>query len=118
MAQHVETIRWYLIIFAWLMGLLVLTIVVAFFDLGDIGLAVALTIAFVKALLVVLYFMHVRYSNKLVWIFSAATLLWLGIMIALTFSDYVTRPESGNVVTPMSVRLTERPTQAQLPAPP
>jgi cytochrome c oxidase subunit 4 len=67
------------------------TVWVATFDLGALNAIVALTIAVVKATLVVLYFMHVRYSSKLTWVFVGAGFFWLVILIAFTFSDYATR---------------------------
>jgi cytochrome c oxidase subunit 4 len=60
-------------------------------DLGRMNAVVALTIAVIKATLVVLYFMHVRYSSKLTWVFVGAGFFWLAIMVALTLSDYMTR---------------------------
>lgn len=89
--EHVISARTNWVIYFLLMGLLVLTIAVAYVDLGPLGIPVALTIATVKAVLILLYFMHVRYSNKLVWIFSAATLYWLFILLALSFNDFWTR---------------------------
>ena len=69
-----------------------LTVVAAFYDFpGPLNAVVALTIAVIKALLVVLFFMHVRYSGRLVWLVIASALLWLAIMFALTWSDYSTR---------------------------
>jgi cytochrome c oxidase subunit 4 len=52
---------------------------------------VALTISVIKATLVVLYFMHVRYSSRLIWVIVVSGIFWMGIMFALTFSDYSTR---------------------------
>ncbi|MFN0158563.1 MAG: cytochrome C oxidase subunit IV family protein [Bacteroidota bacterium] len=74
-----------------LLGLFILTVAAAYIDLGRFNILVALTIAVVKAVLVVLYFMHVRYGTKLVRIFACAGFFWLVIMFALTMSDYVTR---------------------------
>jgi cytochrome c oxidase subunit 4 len=51
----------------------------------------ALTIAVLKATLVVLFFMHVKYSTRLTWLVIAGSVFWLGILLALTFSDYLTR---------------------------
>jgi cytochrome c oxidase subunit 4 len=69
-----------------------LTVVAAFYDFpGPLNAVVALTIASIKATLVVLYFMHVRYSGRLVWLVIVAGLLWLAILFAITFSDYWTR---------------------------
>ena len=61
------------------------------FKLPYINTIVALTIATVKATFVVLYFMHVRYSTRLIWVIFAAALFWMAILFALTFSDYQTR---------------------------
>jgi cytochrome c oxidase subunit IV len=52
---------------------------------------IALTIAVTKATLVVLYFMHVRYSSRLIWVVFTSALFWLAILFAFTFSDYWTR---------------------------
>jgi len=60
-------------------------------DLGPGNVAVALIIAVCKALLVALFFMHLRYSSKLLWVVTGGGLFWLGIMLALTLSDYLTR---------------------------
>ena len=58
---------------------------------GPLNVVVALTIACIKATLVVLYFMHVRYSGRLIPLVIVAALLWLVILFAITFSDYWTR---------------------------
>lgn len=68
-----------------------ITVWVANFDLGPWNAVVALTIAVAKATLVVLYFMHVRYSSKLTWVFVGAGIIWLIILFAFTLSDYLTR---------------------------
>ena len=91
MSEHVVPLKVYLGIFAALMGLTFLTVYVAYLDLGPWNLFVALAIAVVKALLVVLWFMHVRYSSRLTWMFAAAGLLWIGILFTLTLSDDMTR---------------------------
>lgn len=83
----------YLVVFALLMILLILTVVAAFvINLGNANILVALSIAIVKAVLVVLYFMHVKYASRLTKIFVSAAFLWLAILFALTFADYLTRP--------------------------
>jgi cytochrome c oxidase subunit 4 len=91
MAGHIVPIRVYLAIFAALLVGTYITVQVAFVDLGRFNAIVALTIAIVKATLVVLYFMHVRYSTRLTWLVVAASALWLGILLVLTFGDYLTR---------------------------
>ena len=91
MAEHIVSRKVYFIIFGALMVGTALTVWVANFDLGRWNAVVALTIAVIKATLVVLYFMHVRYSSKLTWVFVVAGLMWLIILFALTLSDYMTR---------------------------
>jgi cytochrome c oxidase subunit IV len=73
------------------MLLLVVTWGIAKIHLGPLNVAAALTIAITKMMLVMLYFMHVRYSSRLTWLFVAAGFIWLLIMIQLTLSDYLTR---------------------------
>ncbi len=89
-ATH-NTTRIYWRVFAALMLLLMATVAVAYVDLGPLSAAVALTIAVVKALLVILYFMHVRYSSRLTWLFAGTGFIWLAILALLTLSDYLSR---------------------------
>jgi cytochrome c oxidase subunit IV len=89
--DHIVSTRVYYLIFAALMVGTAITVGVAFIDLGPLNAVVALTIAVIKATLVVLFFMHVRYSTKLTWAVVVASVFWLGILLALTFSDYLTR---------------------------
>ena len=92
MSEHIVQPRIYIAIFLALMVGTALTLLAAFYDFpGPLNAVVALTIAVVKATLVVLYFMHVRYSGRLIWLVIVAALLWLVIMFAITFSDYWTR---------------------------
>src|SRR5260370_34923281 len=69
----------------------VLTWRAAFWDLGIFNPVVALTIAVIKAVLVILFFMHVRYSSKLTKVTVAAGFFWLMILITLSLSDYLSR---------------------------
>ena len=92
MSEHIVYPRVYITIFLVLMAGTGLTVIAAFRDFpGPLNAVVALTIAVIKATFVVLYFMHVRYSSRLVWLVIAAGLFWLAIMFALTMSDYSTR---------------------------
>ena len=91
MREHIVSRNVYFTIFIALVVLTVVTWSVAKMDLGRMNAVVALTIAVIKATLVVLYFMHVRYSSKLTWVFLGAGFFWLAIMVALTLSDYMTR---------------------------
>jgi cytochrome c oxidase subunit 4 len=91
MAEVIIPPKTYLLVFATLLVLTYITTVVAFVDLGPWNIVVALAIAIGKAALVVLFFMHLRYSPKLIWVVVGGGLFWLGILIALTISDYLTR---------------------------
>jgi cytochrome c oxidase subunit IV len=91
MSVHVVSRKIYFLIFGALMVLTGVTVWVANFDLGRWNAIVALSIAVVKAMLVVLYFMHVRYSSKLTWVFVCAGVIWLIILFAFTLSDFLTR---------------------------
>ena len=90
-AHHIAPVRLYLAIFGALMVGTVITVVVAFFDLGFLNNIVMLAIACTKALLVVLYFMHVRWSTRLTWVVAASGFFWLLIMFGLTMADYMSR---------------------------
>ena len=87
---HPSVLLYFIIFFALVAGT-VLTWRIAFVDLGPWNPVVALTIAVIKATLVILYFMHVRYSNKLTIITVCAGFFWLMILITLSLSDYLTR---------------------------
>jgi cytochrome c oxidase subunit 4 len=91
MSEHVVPLRVYYLIFAALMVGTYITVQAAFIDLGALNTIVALTIACAKAVLVVLFFMHVKYSTRLTWVVVVGSVFWLGILLALTFSDYLTR---------------------------
>jgi cytochrome c oxidase subunit 4 len=92
MSEHIVPVKIYITIFLALLVGTGLTVAAAFVNFPwQLNTIVALTIATIKATLVVLYFMHVRYSVRLVWVIVASALFWMGIMFALTFSDYRTR---------------------------
>ncbi|MFN2515487.1 MAG: cytochrome C oxidase subunit IV family protein [Pyrinomonadaceae bacterium] len=92
MSEHIVSLKIYVAIFLALMAGTALTVWAGLQDFpGHLNVIIALTIAVIKATLVVLYFMHVRYSSRLVWVVFASALFWLGILFALTFSDYWTR---------------------------
>lgn len=78
-------------IYVALMVLLALTLFAAHFPLGPIALLIALAIAAAKAALVILVFMHVKYSTRVTWLFVAAGFLWLTILFSLTFAEYIGR---------------------------
>jgi cytochrome c oxidase subunit 4 len=85
------TVKTYLLVTAALMALLGATIAVTLVNTGPLHLVLTLLIAATKASLVVLVFMHVRWSSPLMRLFAVAGLVWLAILIALTMGDYATR---------------------------
>lgn len=92
MSEHIVSVRVYITIFLVLLVGTALTVLAAFMDFpGRLNTIIALTIATAKATFVVLYFMHVRYSSRLVWVIVASALFWMAILFAFTFSDYMTR---------------------------
>ena len=90
-AEGHSSIRTYTTIYVWLVVLMLLTIVASYLNLGVLNLSVAMLIALVKATLVVMYFMHVKYSGRLIWVYAGGAFLWLAILLGLTFSDYLSR---------------------------
>ncbi len=92
MSEHIVSLKIYVTIFLSLMVGTALTVWAGVHDFpGQLNVIIALTIAVIKATLVVLYFMHARYSSRLIWVVFASALFWLGILFALTLNDYWTR---------------------------
>jgi cytochrome c oxidase subunit 4 len=89
--EHVLPKRVYYTIFGILIFCTYLTVQIAFFDLGAMNVVAALAIAVFKATLVVLFFMHVKYSTRLTWAVVLGSIFWLGILLTLTMGDYLTR---------------------------
>ncbi|MEP6742170.1 MAG: cytochrome C oxidase subunit IV family protein [bacterium] len=92
MSEHIVSLKVYISIFLALLVGTALTVWAGLHDFpGQMNVIIALTIAVIKATLVVLYFMHVRYSSRLIWVVFTSALFWLVILFALTLSDYWTR---------------------------
>ncbi len=92
MSEHIVSLKIYVTIFLALMAGTAITVWAGLHDFpGQLNVIIALTIAVVKATFVVLYFMHVRHSPRLIWVVFASALFWLGILFALTLNDYWTR---------------------------
>lgn len=89
--HHVVPLKIYYAVFATLMVLTAVTVAVAYIDLGALNTVAAVVIACFKATIVVLYFMHVKYSTRLIKLTVVAGLYWMIILLALTMSDYLTR---------------------------
>jgi cytochrome c oxidase subunit 4 len=91
MTDHIVSKTSYFSVYVALLALLLLTVGAAYVDLGRMNFPVAMAVGIVKAILIVLIFMHVRYNEPLVWVFAGAAFVWLGILLALSLSDYFTR---------------------------
>jgi len=91
MSETIVSKTTYLFVWVSLLILLAITIGVSYVHLGWLNPVAAVSIAVIKAVIIILYFMHVRYSPKLVWIFVAAGFFWLAILFTLSMSDYLTR---------------------------
>lgn len=90
-AEHIDPVKTYALILFVLLCLTIATALVATVDLGPFNIIVALVIAVTKMMLVVLFFMHVRYSTRLTRLVMIGGLLWLGILLTLSFVDFATR---------------------------
>ena len=91
MSLHVTPARYYVFVFLALMVLTAVTIGVAFMELGPLNNVVALLIAGTKASLVVLIFMGVKYSSRMVKLSVLSAIFFLVVIFILLFSDYTTR---------------------------
>ena len=89
--EHVVPKTVYLAIFGALMVLTFITVAVAFVDLGNFNVLVAMTVAVVKATLVVLFFMHVKYASRITKLVVISSIVWLGFLFCITLTDYLTR---------------------------
>ncbi|MGA8808936.1 MAG: cytochrome C oxidase subunit IV family protein [Thermoanaerobaculia bacterium] len=88
---HVTPMWIYIAVFLALAVGTLLTWWVSTIDLGAWNTPIALLIATIKAVLVILFFMHVIHSTRLTWVVVIASFLWLGVLFILTFADYLTR---------------------------
>jgi cytochrome c oxidase subunit 4 len=96
MKEHIIPRRTYFIVWAALMALMVLTAFLSTVNLGDWSTVIALAIAAAKALLVLLFFMHLRYEDyKLTAVVLFAGFFWMSILFVLSLTDYLTRGVTG-----------------------
>ena len=91
MTGHIDSVKTYAGVLVVLLILTALTTGVAYINLGAMSTVVALTIAVCKMLLVALFFMHIRHSDKLTKLVVSGGLMWLGILLLLTLTDFATR---------------------------
>ena len=91
MSEHVVPVRVYVAVFVTLLVMTAATTAISGIDLGPWNTVVALAIAVFKASLVVLFFMHAKYSPKLTRVVIFGGIFWLAILLLITFSDFASR---------------------------
>ena len=91
MSEPITPTRTYYSVFAALIALTLLTVGISFLELGAWHTTVGVLIGAVKATLVALFFMHLLHSSRASWLAVLAGLFWLGILMVLTLSDYLSR---------------------------
>lgn len=89
--EHVLPLRLYFSVFAGLLVLTALTVYIAGFQFGAFNLVVAMAVAVVKASLVALFFMHLKYDNKVFMLIFVTSIAFLGIFVTFTMADTMTR---------------------------
>ena len=103
--EHIVAPGTYAVIISTLLVLTGITVAAAFVDLGKFNIVVALAIATLKATLVVLFFMHAKFSPKRTQLVIIAGIFWLAILLFMTLSDYVSRVDYRGVRFPMTQRI-------------
>jgi cytochrome c oxidase subunit IV len=100
--EHIVPPGTYITIILTLLALTITTVVVAYVNLGPLNIVVALAIATAKATLVVLFFMHAKYSPKRTKLVIMAGIFWLAILLFMTLSDYASRVDYRGIRYPMT----------------
>ena len=90
-SEHIVQPRTYFMVFGALLVGTVITVAAATVNFGPLNDVIAMAVAVTKAMLVILFFMHVRYSPRLIGVIVAGMFFWLAIMLVITFSDYLSR---------------------------
>lgn len=101
MSEHIVPRKIYFSVFGALLVFTALTVIAANINFGRMNDVIAMTIAVTKMMLVLLFFMHVRYSSRLIWVIVASMFFWLLILLSLTLTDYTSRdwfgPNKGGI---------------------
>jgi cytochrome c oxidase subunit 4 len=86
-----SSLKMYFGVFIALMVFTALTVAASQVDIGRWNTPLAMAIAIIKSVLVILFFMHLIHSTRLTWVVVLSAFLWLVVLFALTFADYLTR---------------------------
>lgn len=109
MSEHIVPRKTYFSVFAALLVGTAITVLAAQVDFKQWNAVIAMTIAVTKMLLVLLFFMHVRYSSRLIWVIVASMFFWLLILLLLTLTDYRSRSWFGPTVITEVIRMARAP---------
>jgi cytochrome c oxidase subunit 4 len=107
MHSSIPSVRSYIMVFSCLVVLTLLTTGVALAPIGSLHTPIGLVIAICKAILVVIFFMHLLHGGKVSWVMIGAAFFMLFVMLYLTLADYYTRPAMGKWETAWGSRLVE-----------
>jgi cytochrome c oxidase subunit 4 len=91
MTEHVVSAKLYMVVFVLVVALMLVSVFLASAGMGQTYTFIALAIAACQAVLVILFFMHIRWSTRLIVLFAVGGFVWLAILIGFTLSDYLTR---------------------------
>src|ERR1051325_2567432 len=101
MSEQIVPRKTYFSVFVALLVFTAITVFAANINFGKMNDVIAITIAVTKMMLVLLFFMHVRYSSRLIWVIVASMFFWLLILLSLTLTDYASRgwfgPTAGGI---------------------
>jgi cytochrome c oxidase subunit 4 len=89
--HHITTNKTYIVVWIALMVLTATTVYVSYINFGMLNIVIALTIASIKATIVALYFMHLKFEDSITWVFALFPLSLLALLIAMTITDTFTR---------------------------
>lgn len=89
--NHITSNKTYVIVWIVLMVLTAITVYVSYINFGTLNIVIALTVASIKATIVALYFMHLKFEDSITWVFALFPLSLLALLIAMTMTDMFTR---------------------------
>ena len=109
--HHIISLQTYILVFASLLFLTIITVIASWIDLGSMNIVIALLIALIKSSLVLLFFMHLYYDNKLNAAFLIGSFIFLGLFIGLTMIDTNRREDiykiEGKLIKPADIYLNK-----------
>ncbi len=89
--HHITSNKTYIIVWLALMVMTVVTVYISYINFGVLNIVIALVVASIKASIVALYFMHLKFEDSITWVFALFPLSLLALLIAMTMTDTFTR---------------------------